>query len=177
MKLGFVSPHAVIGEPPEHRDYRWAFLNNNMNPFPPLIHETAIIEAFVTVDSGIESSTEVGQRCLIMKHAHVGHDAKIGPYCNLAPGCVIGGYANIGSYVKIGIGASIRPRVTIGDKAIIGAGAVVVKDVPAGETWVGNPAGPIKRNPPVTSIFEDLTKREDDWLVWWESWHPIDQAS
>lgn len=41
---------------------------------------------------------------------------------------------------SIGAGAVILPGVTIGEKAMIGAGAVVTKDVPAGETWVGNPA-------------------------------------
>ncbi|MDO5861479.1 MAG: sugar O-acetyltransferase [Thermoplasmata archaeon] len=46
----------------------------------------------------------------------------------------------IGNDVWIGTGAIILPGVTIGDGAIIGAGAVVTKDVPAGETWVGNPA-------------------------------------
>jgi acetyltransferase-like isoleucine patch superfamily enzyme len=41
---------------------------------------------------------------------------------------------------SIGAGAVILPGVTIGEGAMIGAGAVVTKSVPAGETWVGNPA-------------------------------------
>lgn len=41
---------------------------------------------------------------------------------------------------SIGAGAVILPGLTIGEGAMIGAGAVVTKDVPAGETWVGNPA-------------------------------------
>lgn len=45
---------------------------------------------------------------------------------------------------SIGGGAVILPGVTIGAGAMIGAGAVVTKDVPAGETWVGNPARPHK---------------------------------
>ena len=50
----------------------------------------------------------------------------------------------IGDDVWIGANATILPGVTIGDGAIIGAGAVVTHDVPAGETWVGNPAGKIR---------------------------------
>ncbi len=41
---------------------------------------------------------------------------------------------------SIGAGAVILPGITIGEGAIIGAGAVVTRDVPAGETWAGNPA-------------------------------------
>ena len=42
---------------------------------------------------------------------------------------------------SIGAGAVILPGLTIGEGAMIGAGSVVTKDVPAGELWIGNPAG------------------------------------
>lgn len=41
---------------------------------------------------------------------------------------------------SIGANATILGGITIGENALIGAGAVVTKDVPAGQTWVGNPA-------------------------------------
>jgi len=41
---------------------------------------------------------------------------------------------------SIGAGAVLLPGITIGAGAMIGAGAVVTKDVPDGETWIGNPA-------------------------------------
>jgi UDP-2-acetamido-3-amino-2,3-dideoxy-glucuronate N-acetyltransferase len=40
----------------------------------------------------------------------------------------------------VGANATILGGVTIGEGAVIGAGSVVTKDVPAGETWYGNPA-------------------------------------
>lgn len=49
----------------------------------------------------------------------------------------------VGRGASIGGGAVILPGLTIGERAIIGAGAVVTEDVPAGETWIGNPARPI----------------------------------
>ncbi len=41
---------------------------------------------------------------------------------------------------SIGSGATILCGVTIGAGAMIGAGSVVTRDVPAGQTWAGNPA-------------------------------------
>lgn len=41
---------------------------------------------------------------------------------------------------SIGANATILPGVIIHENAIVGAGSVVTKDIPAGETWFGNPA-------------------------------------
>lgn len=46
----------------------------------------------------------------------------------------------IGSNVFIGANAIICKGVTIGDNGIVAAGSVVVKSIPAGEVWGGNPA-------------------------------------
>jgi UDP-N-acetylglucosamine acyltransferase len=126
---------AVIGHAPEARGWKPGDL-----AFQPYIGPRARIEAYVTVDAGVERATVIGADTWLMKRVHVGHDAIIGPRCELAPGTVIGGYAEIGCDVKIGINASILPRVKVGQRARIGAGAVVTKDVPAGGTAVGNPA-------------------------------------
>lgn len=46
----------------------------------------------------------------------------------------------VGDRVNVGVGALIIGPYRIGDDAVVGAGAVVVDDVPAGATVVGNPA-------------------------------------
>jgi len=43
-------------------------------------------------------------------------------------------------YVFIGARSIICKGVTIGEKSIVAAGSVVVKDIPKGEIWGGNPA-------------------------------------
>lgn len=106
----------------------------------PEIHPTAIVEAFCTVDAGVERPTRVEEGAWLMKGVHVGHDAVIGANAELAPHCSVGGHAEIGPNVRVGQGALFKPYVKVGEGARIGMGAVVVKDVPSGETWVGNPA-------------------------------------
>lgn len=61
-------------------------------------------------------------------------------------GLEFGRPVRIGSDVWIGGGSIILPGVTIGDGAVIGAGSVVTRDVPAHQTFAGNPARPMSRS-------------------------------
>lgn len=73
----------------------------------------------------------------------------IGDNCNISQNVTIGSTkrtpAEIGNNVYIGPNVCIVEHVIIGDNAKIGAGAVVIKDVPAGATCVGNPGRNIER--------------------------------
>lgn len=87
---------------------------------------------------------KVGCHCILNYGAILCHDAVVGDFCNIGPGAILCGKARVGDGVDVGCGARILPGVSVGDGAVIGAGAVVTKDVPAGETWVGVPAGKVQ---------------------------------
>lgn len=148
-----VSASAYVGGPPEHRDYR-ALATGFLHPE---IASSALIEAFATVDCGTGRRTRVGARSWLMKHVHIGHDALVGADCELSPGAVVCGWAELGDGVRMGVNSCVRPYVKVGAGARIGMGAVVVRDVPAGEVWVGNPARKLAR-PAATG--EQLTELE-----------------
>lgn len=169
---GYLDPRAVIGMPPEHREHRWQAAIGRFKQ--PQIMPTAIVEAFASVDAGIERATFVGDRVYLMKHSHVGHDAQVGAYVNLAPHAVLGGHVEVGHYSRIGIGAVVRPRIVIGDRCVIGAGAVVVDDVPDGEVWVGNPARPIKRRNHEygLQVPDQWAGSEEEFELWLEAFGP-----
>jgi bifunctional UDP-N-acetylglucosamine pyrophosphorylase/glucosamine-1-phosphate N-acetyltransferase len=78
--------------------------------------------------------------------AYIG-DATIGERSNIGAGTITANYdgknkhrTKIGKDVRIGSNSTLVAPVEIGDGALTGAGTVVIRDVPAGERAVGNPA-------------------------------------
>lgn len=138
---GGIHHSAYIGGPPEHRDWK-----PGDHLCEPVIAPSARIEAFVTIDAGMNAGTYVGARSWLMKKVHIGHDAVVGEDCELAPGTVIGGHAELGDRVRCGVNATVLPYVWIGCDVRIGAGAVVTKDVPEGVVVVGNPARVLEKS-------------------------------
>lgn len=134
---------AVIGEPPEHRDWREAH-----RVLAPFVHETARVGPLATIDAGMYGATSIGARSWVFAHAHIGHDAIVMQDVEVSTGAIIGGHCILGPGCKVGLGAVLLPKVVIGEGARIGAGAVVTKNVPAGETWAGNPAKPVGSQDP-----------------------------
>ena len=132
---GGIDQSAVIGHPPESRDWK-----PGDPAYEPEIHPTARIEAFVSVDAGLKAPTQIGAHTWLLKHVHVGHDASVGADCELSPGTVLGGHVVVGDGVRFGVNSCVKPFVKISDGARIGCGSVVISDIPAGEVWAGNPA-------------------------------------
>lgn len=160
--VGCIDSTAVIGSPPEHRDVRrkmalceypdgagaWPapyckFCTNDARCprwFYPEIAGSAIIEALVTVDSGLSRPTHIGERVLLMKGVHVGHDSVVHDDVEMAPLSNLGGHVIVGKNTRIGLSAVVKPFVRIGQGARIGLGSVVITDIPAHTCWAGNPA-------------------------------------
>lgn len=85
----------------------------------------------------------IGAGCLITDSDHHSIDWKVR--------CLLGDTDKktapivIEDYVFIGARSIILKGVTIGEKSIVAAGSVVVKNIPSGEMWGGNPAKFIKK--------------------------------
>lgn len=120
--------------------------------FLDVIDNTAIIGPDVTLGKGsivcagtiITSNIVIGEFVTINLACTVGHDSIIEDYVTVAPGVNISGNCIIKEGVDFGTGATMIQGKTIGEWSIIGAGSVVVKDMPANTTCVGNPSKVIK---------------------------------
>lgn len=110
-----------------------------------VIGKEVSLGAFVCIDRAVVGSTIIDDGTKIDNLVHVGHGAKIGKHCLIVAGAVLGGSCEIGDYSYIGMGALIKNKIKVGKNCTIGMGAVVTKDVPDGETWVGNPARKLEK--------------------------------
>ena len=137
-----ISQDAIVGAAAEYGRTR----------YPACIAPGVIVREFVTIHAGCERHTLIGEGTLIRSGAYVANDVRIGTDCDVAAGARIGARVTIGDRVSIGMNASIRPGATVGDRVRIGQGAVVIRDIPDGETWVGNPARKISTAPPVDGV-------------------------
>jgi len=103
------------------------------------------VGANTCIDRGALADTIIGDYTKINNLCHIAHNNKIGRNVTIT-GCVnISGSNVIDDDVWVAPNASIRGWVHIGKGATAGMGAVVVKDIPAGETWVGNPAHKLEK--------------------------------
>jgi sugar O-acyltransferase (sialic acid O-acetyltransferase NeuD family) len=88
----------------------------------------------------VAHNTVIGDHSLISSACVIGHDARFAGYVTLAQNATISGSTRLEADVYIGGGATLRDGVTVGEGALVGLGAVVFRDVPKGDTIVGNPA-------------------------------------
>jgi serine O-acetyltransferase len=102
----------------------------------------------------IHPAAVIGKRFFIDHGSGVviGETAVIGDSVTLYQGVTLGGtgfqrgkrHPTLGDNVTVGSGAKLLGPIAVGDGAKIGANTVVVEDVPAGATVVGNPGHPVR---------------------------------
>lgn len=93
---------------------------------------------------GVIDNTVLGNGVKMADLCHIGHNCRIEKNSALISGCVVNGSCHICENAYIA-GETIRNQCTVGENAFVGLGAVVVKDVPADTTVIGNPAKPYNK--------------------------------
>lgn len=123
--------------------------NGNLFRFPQIgiliIGNYVEIGANTTIDRGALSDTIIGDYTKINNLCHIAHNNKVGKNVIITACVNLSGSNTIDDNVWIAPNSSVRGWTRIGESATIGMGAVVTKNIPAGETWVGNPARKLEK--------------------------------
>jgi UDP-3-O-[3-hydroxymyristoyl] glucosamine N-acyltransferase LpxD len=98
----------------------------------------------------------------IHDHAKIDNLVQIGHNCTVGCGAIICGAAALAGSVKIGPGAiiggmsALAEQSSVGARARLGGGAQLMSNIPDGETYVGQPAGPAKETMANYAAFRRL---------------------
>lgn len=113
------------------------------------IGDNNIFREGVTVHRGMvqdAGETVIGSNCLLMAYVHVGHDCVLGDHVIMANNAAVSGHCKVGDYANFGGYAGVPQFRNVGAHTHIAGMSLVLKDVPAYMTVMGNPASAIGLN-------------------------------
>ncbi len=130
------------------------------------------IGACCAIDRATLGRTRVGSGTKLSNLVAIGHGTHIGEDCLFVAQVGLAGSVNVGRHVTMAGQVGVVGHISIGDDATIGAKAGVINNVPPGETFLGQPAIPIRdmkrqvayamRLPELNKLVRDLEKRNHE---------------
>lgn len=110
-----------------------------------ILQDGVTVGANTCIDRGAYDDTVVGENTKIDNLVMIAHNCVIGRNCLIAGHAGISGSVTVGDNVIFGGKAGVGDHIRIGEGARVAAGAGVLSDIPAGETWSGYPAKPLRQ--------------------------------
>lgn len=126
-----IQPFSSLGSPPQSVHYKGEASRL-------IVGKNADIREGVTMNTGTAGGrmeTRIGDNCMFMVGAHVGHDCIVGNNVIFANNATLGGHAEIGDFTFIGGLGAVHQNTRVGEQAILGGCAGIRHDViPFGAT-------------------------------------------
>lgn len=116
----FIGPYCIIGDPAEKHGF-WNL------PAGVCIGNDNRFTKQVTIDSGTEKTTKIGNNVIMLKNSHLGHDAILHSGVILSCNAVIGGHTVVGRGTNFGLGAVAHQRLVIPEGCMIGMNSTITK--------------------------------------------------
>lgn len=156
----WIAPHVVVKGPTRigrrNRIYQFASVGEDTpavayqgEPTTLEIGDDNIIREGVTIHRGMAQDigrTVIGNNGLFMAYVHIGHDCIVGDHVIMANNASISGHVQVGDHANFGGYCGVPQFRRIGAYSHISGMSLVLKDVPAYMTVMGNPACAIGLN-------------------------------
>jgi UDP-N-acetylglucosamine acyltransferase len=127
-------PFVVLGGEPQHLGYK-------NEPTEVVIGDRNVFRESVTVHRGTIAGggiTTIGNDCLIMAYAHVGHDCSVGNKVIIVNAVQLAGHVILEDFVTLGGQSAVVQHCRVGKYCYIGGGSLIRKDVPPFTSGKGN---------------------------------------
>lgn len=110
-----------------------------------LIGNDVEIGANSQIARGSLSDTIIKDGCKLNGLCFIAHNCVLEENVWITGNTMLCGSVSVGKNTTIYSSVIIRDQRQIGDNCIIGMGSVVTKNIPSGETWLGNPARKVEK--------------------------------
>jgi UDP-3-O-[3-hydroxymyristoyl] glucosamine N-acyltransferase len=116
------------------------------------------VGANTCIDRAKFGSTTIGDGTKIDNLVQIAHNCRIGKSCIICGQCGISGSVTLGDGVILAGNVAIAHNITIGSRAKVGGRSAVNNDIPAGESWLGTPAQPMREAGMNLAVYRDLAR-------------------
>jgi UDP-3-O-[3-hydroxymyristoyl] glucosamine N-acyltransferase len=110
-----------------------------------ILQDNVSVGANTCIDRGAYEDTVIGENTKIDNLVQIAHNVTIGRNCVLAAHTGLSGSVTIGDGAQLGGRVGLADHVAVGAGARIAASSGVMRDIPAGEVWMGTPARPMRQ--------------------------------
>jgi UDP-N-acetylglucosamine acyltransferase len=105
-----------------------------------------VFKEFITLNTGWQHQTVIGDDGMFMGKMHFGHDAVIGDRVTISCAALVGGHTVVEDDATIGLGAALHQKLVVGAGGMVGMQAAVTRNLPPYAVSMGAPAKPTRLN-------------------------------
>ena len=113
-----------------------------------VISPKSVVSKYATIERGtiimhgaiVNAGATIGENVILNTNCLIEHEAKVGDHVHVSTHAILNGACVVEDGCFIGSNSTVAQEVTIGPNIVVGAGSVVLKNLLADGTYVGNPA-------------------------------------
>lgn len=126
-----------------------------------IIGDSVAVGANATIDRGAGPDTVIGSGTWIDNLVQIAHNVTIGNNCIIIAQVGISGSTELGDFVVLAGQTGVAGHLKLGSGVRVGAQSGVMKDIPAGEEYLGSPAVPARQFMRQIAALKGLIKKKN----------------